>query len=190
MMELVVAVVAGAVGYLGHVGQERFTHKQQQKTDDVAQIKALHAELLSLRDWEGTWHEAGEQASKLEGQAVLLRDAKLRKRVVDDLGYVQDAPLMVGRTKPRHNQKVWTQDALDCLAAAARGDRLPEPSHEYNTQLFYLEKTAKNIAAGLEPFAKAMSTDPEIAAIAQERRVWEEQRRERKGWRRILIRRR
>ncbi|MEV7565477.1 hypothetical protein [Streptomyces tanashiensis] len=190
MMELVLAVVAGALGYLGHVGQERFTHKQQQKTDDVAQMKALHSELLSLRDWEGAWHEAGELAGRLEGQAVFLRDAELRKRVVDDLGYVQDAALMVGRTTPRHNQKVWTQDALDCLAAAARGDRLPEPSHAYDTQLFCLEKTAKKIAAGLEPLAKAMSTDPEIAAIAQERRVWEEQRRERKGRRRILIRRR
>jgi len=191
MGEAILLVLGAVLGYFGHVGQERYTHKQQQKADDVAQVKALHAEFIKLRDLRGEGRDAMQMASALEGQVVLLRNAKLRKRVLLDLDYVQNAIVITPSGEPRDARQVWTQDALDCLAAVARGNRLPEPGRDYTTQLFYLHRSGMKLAPALLQFAAALNAavaaDPEIAALVEERNAWEKQRRVRTGWRRILF---
>lgn len=173
---------------MGHIGQERYTHKQQQKADDVAQVKDLHAEFIKMRDLEGERREAEEMAAALERQVALLRNAKLRERVLLDLYYVRD--LSVAAPNSGRARETWTQDIVDCLAATARGDRLPEPSNNYNTQLFLAERRVLRLAPSLARIVPAIAADPELAALAEERKAWEKRRRKRTGWRRILFLRR
>ncbi|MFD4525063.1 hypothetical protein ACFWP7_14315 [Streptomyces sp. NPDC058470] len=187
MGEAVLLILGAVLGYFGHVGQERYTHKQQQKADDVAQMKALHAEFIKLRDLWGDQRQALHMASTLEGQVALLRNAKLRKRVLLDLDYARDAIVITPADERQRARKVWTQDALDCLAAVARGSRLPEPGDDYNTHLFFLDRMGARLAPSLSRITDALAENPELVALVEERNAWEKRRRAHTGWRRILF---
>ncbi|MEJ8649667.1 hypothetical protein WKI65_16630 [Streptomyces sp. MS1.AVA.3] len=185
MKEAILLILGTVFGYFGHIGQARYTHKQQQKADDVAQVKALHAGFIKLRDLGEERREASKMATALEAEVVLLRNAKLRKRVLLDLGYVRD--LSIAANDPGRARKVWTQDVVDCCAATARGDRLPEPGSDYETQLFLAERRALKLAPSMALIAAALAANPELDALVEERDAWEKRRRARAGWRRILF---
>ncbi|MGW6290696.1 hypothetical protein [Streptomyces sp. NPDC055107] len=185
------ALAGGVIGYLAHVAQETFTRKNQQQDDDTVLMKELHGRLVELRDADTDHHDVAKAVSQLESEAVMLRHAKLRNRVISNLrdaGQLWVVP--AGGASPRDKQNVWIQDALDALAAVARGERLPERSDEYITQLFFVERTARKISAGLEPLMTYIQSIPEAAALQQERARWEAERRARQGWRKFFVRRR
>ncbi|MEU0787193.1 hypothetical protein ABZ341_37265 [Streptomyces sp. NPDC006173] len=185
MGEATLLLLGAVFGYFGHVGQARYTHKQQQKADDVAQAKSLHSGFIKLRDLGEERREAMKLTAALESEVVLLRNAKLRRRVLLDLGYIRD--LSVAAKDPGHARKVWTQDIVDCLAATARGDRLPAPEEAYDTQLFLVNRRVMRLAPALAPIFAAIAASPEVAALAEERAAWERRRRARAGWRRVLF---
>jgi hypothetical protein len=185
MGEAILLVLGTVLGYLGHIGQERYTHKQQLKADDLAQVKALYVEFMKLRDLGDEPREARGMATALEARVVLLRNAKLRERVLLDLRNVRD--LSIAANNPGRARTAWIEDVVDCLAAAARGDRLPEPGNDYKAQLFLAERRVMKLAPALAPLFAAMAADPEVAALAKERDAWEKRRRRRTGWRRILF---
>ncbi|WP_405434853.1 hypothetical protein [Streptomyces anulatus] len=185
------AFAGGVIGYLVHVAQETFTRKNQQQDDDTVLMKELHGRLVELRDADTDHRDVAKAVSQLESEAVMLRHAKLRNRVISDLrdaGQLWIVP--AGGASPRDKQNVWIRDALDALAAVARGERLPERSDEYITQLFFVERTARTISAGLEPLMTYIQSIPEAAALQQERARWEAERRARQGWRGFFLRRR
>ncbi|MFE7463092.1 hypothetical protein ACFU6R_03170 [Streptomyces sp. NPDC057499] len=190
LMWLMTTGGGGVVGYFANTAQARYVRKQQRRADDVALMKSLHQKLVELRDHrEAEPGDVREIAARLESEAALLRHAKLRERVTLDLQRVRDLWMLpLGGTPPRDTQRVWTQDALDAIAAIARGDRLPEPDREYVNQLFFLEREMDRLNPHLERLIEAASSSPGSAELLAERAAWDARRRASRGWRRYIPR--
>ncbi len=184
------AGVGGVVGYFGHVAVAAHTRKHDRRTSDTELMKDLYVKIIELRDSSRDHHETAKLSSTLESEAVLLQHAKLRVRVVDDLSSACSLWIIpAGGASPRDKQNVYLQDALDALAAVARGERLPKRSPDYENQLFYVHRTTKKMSAGLVPLVRAIGQMPEVAEMQEERAAWETERRAKRGWRRFILRR-
>ncbi|PPS73430.1 MULTISPECIES: hypothetical protein [Streptomyces] len=94
MNEILVAVVTafaiGPVGYFAHVAQESYGRKHQHQADDIALMKELHRKLVEQRESRARPQEVARACLLLESEAVLLRHAKLRKRVIENLACTED----------------------------------------------------------------------------------------------------
>jgi hypothetical protein len=186
-------VVGLVLGYFGHVLQERYTRKHQHLVDDRALMQDLHRKLVEQRESRDRPEEVTQACKLLESEAALLRHAKLRKRVIENLKHVDLYWATARRGYPRDAQNVWIQDSLDALAAAARGERLPDPSSQYEDQLFRLHRVGRKLAPGVTVIAAGIArmaeSDPEFVALRRERAAWEAERRAKSGWRRFIPRR-
>ncbi|WP_329307149.1 hypothetical protein OG322_27645 [Streptomyces sp. NBC_01260] len=190
MNEIWVGLVTLVGGYYAHVLQETYTRKKQRQDDDRALMKDLHMRLVELRDSELEGREVARAATALESEAAFLQHAKLRMRVTEDLhdlGTIWFLPLGGGSARDRQN--VWIQDALDALAAIARGGRLPQRSDDFNDQLFLTQRASKGVSASLDSLLEALRSDPEVDTLLTERTEWEARRRAQRGWRRFVPRR-
>ncbi|MFF5955240.1 hypothetical protein [Streptomyces luteogriseus] len=193
MNEILVAVVTafaiGPVGYFAHVAQERYGRKHQHQADDIALMKELHRKLVEQRESRARPQEVARACLLLESEAVLLRHAKLRKRVIENLACTEDLWMLTQGGSQRDRQNVWIQDALDALAAIARGERLPKPSSKYDTQLFYLDRAGSKLAPAMQEVAVRLCSLPGVTALSEERAAWEAERLAKRGWRRFIPRR-
>jgi hypothetical protein len=189
LVAVVTAIAIGPVGYFAHVAQERYGRKHQHQADDIALMKELHRKLVEQRERRARPQEVAKACLLLESEAVLLRHAKLRKRVIEDLGRTEDLWMLTEGGSPRDRQNVWIQDALDALAAIARGERLPKPSSKYDTQLFYLDRAGRKLAPAIQGVAARLLSVPGVTALSEERAAWEAERRAKRGWRRFIPRR-
>lgn len=183
--------LATVLGYFGHVAQAGYARKHQGKAEELAKIQALYQELITLRDLDGHPRTAIEPATRLLADAALLRNAKLRQRVTDNLEMVREFHfLRLGGHSSIEVRKVWVQDALDSLAAVARGDRLPQPSSEFENQLFSLDRMGAKLAPSVAVLAEALKHFPEIDERQKERAAWTKKRRAQQRRRRLLFWRR
>lgn len=184
-------VLAAVLGYFGHVAQAAYTRKHQGKAEELAKIRALYQELIALRDLEGHPRAAIGPTNRLLTDVALLRNTKLRQRVTDDLEMVEELYfLRLGGSSPIDVRKVWVQDALDSLAAVARGDRPPQPSSEFENQLFSLDRVGAKLAPSVAVLAETLKQSPEFAERQKERAVWTKKRRAQQRRRRLLFWRR
>ncbi|WP_327436042.1 hypothetical protein OG279_25140 [Streptomyces sp. NBC_01201] len=184
------AISAGVVGYFGHVAQAANSRKHERHAEDVALMKDLHRKLVDLRDTDREPMEVETLASALETEVAMVRHAKLRSRVIEDLRSTHTLWMVQGRDGwPRKRQNVWIQDAVDALAAVARGERLPEQSQECETQLFLVARATQAMSAQLAPTMAAFFSSPHIVELREERARWEAERRAKRGWRRFILRR-
>ncbi|WP_406430403.1 hypothetical protein OHB00_01440 [Streptomyces sp. NBC_00631] len=168
-----------ALGYLGHWSQQALIRRHQRQDDDHTRILALREQLHAVINTGASQAADSRNGAlvPLEHEALLLYRRKLRTRIRHDLTRARSVPRATAWS-------AYLADAADCLAAAARGDRLPARSE----RIAWLDWYQREAPDGQDDAHRPANLPPDWEAIAFT--LWREERRRHRGWRRLLLRRR
>jgi hypothetical protein len=144
--------------------------------------------LRLMRNYDQETYDLGAdgELDAVDHDASLLYHAKLRQRVRYDLKRAAEWRMMRDSVT---REEVWSSyfgDAIECLTAAARGDRLPE----MDDPTAWLDMQAEHAAANVmtpEGYAVTLldlGIDPDLEELAYEE--WRRNRHARRGWRRMV----
>ncbi|MFE5663392.1 hypothetical protein ACFQ7W_05620 [Streptomyces niveus] len=126
MTEWLLPVLAAVLGYVGHWMQAALARKGERQNAEREHMLALRAAVFELQSMEvRDYQEVHKLAIQTDSDSDLLADKELRKRVSNDLRYVSNWFLVKGKLDERMVRSECTNDALACLSAALRGERLP-----------------------------------------------------------------
>lgn len=144
--------------------------------------------LRALRSYfeEGDGKDDEGVLDPIEHDASLLYEAKLRERVLYDCKRAAEWRMLQDSATREEVWGTYLGDAIDCLTAAARGDRVPE----MDDPTAWLDMQAEHHEANLmtpEGYAVELldhGIDPDFEELAYEE--WRRNRHARRGWRRIV----
>ncbi|MFE9946038.1 hypothetical protein ACFYRJ_00530 [Streptomyces sp. NPDC005531] len=188
MTTWVLPILAAVLGYLGHWAQQVYAHRHDRRTSDRERMLSICDRLRLLRHYDQEAYELGgdDELDAVEHDASLLYHAKLRERVRYDCKRAAEWR-MLGDSATR--EEVWGTyfgDAIECLTAAARGDKLPE----MDDPTAWLDMQAEHQMANVmtpEGYAVTLldrGIDPDFEELAYEE--WRRHRHARRGWRRVM----
>lgn len=144
-----------------------------------------------MRNYDQEAYDLGadDELDAVGHDASLLYHAKVRQRVRYDLKRAAEW-MMIRDSATR--EEVWGAyfgDAIECLAAAARGDKLPEMDDPTAWLDMHAERQ-EAIAMTSEEHAAMLldhGIDPDFEELAYDE--WRRNRHDRRGWRRMVSRR-
>lgn len=184
-------VLTALLGYAGHWVQQALVNKHDRRTSDREQMLSLRDRLRVLRSYDDQQYAAdGEEAlDAVEHDASLLYDAKLRERVRYDCKHAGEWRRLRDSTSREEVWATYLGDAVECLTAVARGDRLPEmddPTAWLDMQFEYIEAQHPNdlTPEGYVRALEELGTDPDWQEVAY--LEWRRYRHKRRGWRRLM----
>ncbi|MET7837733.1 hypothetical protein ABZT45_03780 [Streptomyces sp. NPDC005356] len=187
MTTWVLPVLAAALGYLGHWAQQAYAHRHDRRTSDRERMLSICDRLRTLRRYgQEDYERDGEDTlDAVDHDASLLYHAKLRKRVRYDFKRAGEWRMIGDSTR----EEVWGTyfgDAIECLTAGARGDKLPE----MDDPTAWLDMQAEHHMANVmtpEGYAVMLldhGIDPDFEELAYDE--WRRNRHARRGWRRMV----
>jgi hypothetical protein len=182
-------VLTALLGYLGHWTQQALTNRHERQTRDRERALELRVRLRELISYEDEEYEAKgrDQLWQIQDDAALLHNAQLRERVLFDWEYAWNAGVIESDASRRTVFVHFLGDAITCLTAAARGDRLPELSDDAGWLLLHFQRKERHAMSPSESAAMLMEEhdiDPDWEELAFEE--WRISRRAGQ-WRRRLV---
>ncbi|MER6294923.1 hypothetical protein [Streptomyces althioticus] len=124
---------AALVGYVGFRLQAAYERRQESKRQVREAARALSQ---GFKDYLVGPDRPFARLTELGHAVALIPHRKLRERLEWDLDHLRSAEL--NSQDPQLTQNLFGRDAMDCAAAAARGDRLPDPPEDVQFHLFQL----------------------------------------------------
>ncbi|MFJ1887166.1 MULTISPECIES: hypothetical protein [unclassified Streptomyces] len=186
MMEAVLLVLGAVLGYGGHWAQTALDRRHKRKDADEERISELLTKLFEIRDLKGddTGSQGRDLAERLAPEAALLRNRKLRRRVMEATSSIQTFWIIASPEDTVESVRTaWAEDAIACCQAALRGDRLPGHAVELQFHLFafseVLDRAMRSLSEVLTDWTAA---DP--ALVARQRAFGKWQAKQCPFWRR------